>query len=45
VALGYVPAPLAASDKEFQIEILGDLRSARIQPQPLYDPNGGRMKA
>jgi dimethylglycine dehydrogenase len=44
VALGYVPAALAASADEFQIEILGALRPARIQPQPLYDPNGGKMK-
>ena len=45
VALGYVPAALAASDDEFQIEILGDMRTARIQPRALYDPNGGRMKS
>lgn len=44
VALGYVPAALASSADEFQVEILGDLRPARIQPQALYDPNGGRMK-
>ncbi len=44
VALGYVPAALASSQDEFQIEILGALRPARLQPQPLYDPNGGKMK-
>jgi dimethylglycine dehydrogenase len=44
VALGYVPAELATSDNEFEVEILGAMYSARIQSQPLYDPNGGRMR-
>jgi dimethylglycine dehydrogenase len=45
VALGYVPAALAKSDSPFEIEILGEMRPARIQHQPLYDPNSGRMKS
>ena len=45
VALGYVPAALAKSDSPFEIEILGEMRPARIQHQPLYDPNGRRMKS
>jgi len=44
VALGYVPADLARSDAIFEIEILGEMRPARIQHRPLFDPNGGRMK-
>jgi dimethylglycine dehydrogenase len=45
VAMGYVPAALAASDADFQIEILGEMRLARIQQRPLFDPTGGRMKS
>jgi dimethylglycine dehydrogenase len=45
VAMGYVPAALAAIDADFQIEILGEMRSARIQRRPLFDPSGGRMKS
>jgi len=44
VALGYVPAALAKPDTSFEVEILGEMRPARIQPQPLYDANGGRMR-
>ena len=44
VALGYVPAALAETEEAFEIEILGEMRPARIQHQPLYDPNGGQMK-
>lgn len=44
VALGYVPAALAKPETPFEVEILGEMRPARIQPQPLYDANGGRMR-
>lgn len=44
VAMGYVPAALAAADADFQVEILGEMRPARIQQQPLFDPGGGRMR-
>ena len=43
VALGYVPAELAASDGRFEIEILGDRRAATLQPEPLFDPKRERM--
>ncbi|MEX2647454.1 MAG: FAD-dependent oxidoreductase [Alphaproteobacteria bacterium] len=44
VAMGYVPAELAAADKGFAIEILGEMRPARVQAQPLHDPKGERMR-
>ena len=47
VALGYVPAHLAdgsAGDDGFEVEILGQMRPARLQREPLYDPAGERMR-
>jgi dimethylglycine dehydrogenase len=44
VAMGYVPTALAALDADFEIEILGDMRPAKLQRQPLFDPSGERMK-
>lgn len=45
VALGYVPADLAAPGTEgFEIEIIGRRRPARLQPEPLFDPAGERMR-
>lgn len=45
VAMGYVPAALAANDTDFRIEILGEMRPAKIQKKPLFDPDGGRMRS
>ncbi len=46
VALGYVPTELAAAGTEgFEIEIIGRRRPARLQPEPLFDPAGQRMRA
>jgi dimethylglycine dehydrogenase len=48
IALGYVPAPLADPDGPggagFEIEIIGRRRPARLQPEPLFDPQGPRMR-
>jgi dimethylglycine dehydrogenase len=44
IALGYVPASLASAASGFEIEILGDRRSASIASQPLHDPAGERMR-
>ena len=48
IALGYVPAGLAAPDgpggSGFEIEIIGRRRPARLQPRPLFDPDGTRMR-
>jgi dimethylglycine dehydrogenase len=49
IALGYVPAELASPDGPggtgFEIEIIGRRRPARLQPEPLFDPQGLRMRA
>jgi glycine cleavage system aminomethyltransferase T len=46
VALGYVPAEVLdqAADDGFSIEILGERRPARLQPDPLFDPTASRMR-
>jgi dimethylglycine dehydrogenase len=45
LAQGYVPKELAVDGSVgFQIEILGERREARIQPEPLFDPDGARMR-
>jgi len=43
VALAYVPNDLAGRNGSFEIEILGDRRAARLQPEPLFDPARTRM--
>lgn len=45
VALGYIPAELAAAEEGFSIEIVGRRREARVQPEPLFDPVGARMRS
>ena len=46
LALGYVPTELLAegTDGRFEIEIIGRRRPARIQPEPIHDPQGLRMR-
>jgi dimethylglycine dehydrogenase len=44
VVMGYVPAPLAARDDGFEIEIIGQRFRARPQREPLFDPKGERMR-
>jgi dimethylglycine dehydrogenase len=44
VALGLVPAALAAGGTALEIEILGDRRPAAIVSEPLFDPGGARMR-
>ena len=45
VALGYVPAALAAANSGFEIEIIGERRKAVRLDEPLFDPKGLRMRA
>jgi dimethylglycine dehydrogenase len=49
LAQGYIPAALAnggdGSGGGFEIEIIGDRRPAKIQHEPLFDPEGARMRA
>ena len=44
IALGYVPAAVAAASSGFEIEMLGERRPASLAPQPLHDPTGERMR-
>ena len=47
LAQGYVPRALAADTAHgaFEIEILGERCAATITPEPLFDPQGARMRA
>jgi dimethylglycine dehydrogenase len=44
LALGYVPASLAAADGGFEIEIIGERRRAVRLAAPVYDPSGALMR-
>ena len=44
IALGYVPAAVAAASSGFEIEMLGERRPASLAAQPLHDPMGERMR-
>jgi len=45
VAMGYVPKAIAEVVIGWQIEILGEMLPARLQPVPLFDANGSRMRS
>ncbi len=45
LAMAYIPAELCADAEAFEVEILGELKPARLQANPLYDPSGSRMRA
>jgi dimethylglycine dehydrogenase len=45
VALGFLPTPLIGEHRAVDIEILGEMRPARVVTQPLFDPEGARMRA
>ncbi len=44
VALGFVPRARAAAGLAVEIEILGQMRSARLITEPLLDPEGARLR-
>ena len=44
VALGFVPPGMIEDGAGFEIEILGDMRAARLIAEPLFDPQGERMR-
>ncbi|MXN66944.1 FAD-dependent oxidoreductase [Stappia sp. GBMRC 2046] len=46
LAQGYIPKELAGVTDEgaFEIEIIGERRKARINPEPLFDPQALRMR-
>ena len=45
LALGYVRSEHYRPEAEFTIEILGERRAARLQPRPVFDPDGARMRS
>jgi dimethylglycine dehydrogenase len=45
LALGYIPAALAAATDGFEIEIIGERRAAVRAPAAPFDPAGARMRA
>jgi dimethylglycine dehydrogenase len=45
LAAGYVPAELAREGARFEIDILGEMRTATVRLQPLYDPQGLRLRS
>ena len=44
LAAGYVPSALAREGERFEIDILGELRTATVHLQPMYDPEGVRLR-
>lgn len=44
VALGFLPADRADDAPDVEIEILGQMRPARVLATPLFDPDGSRMR-
>jgi len=44
VALGFVPLRMIAEGARFEIEILGERRAATLISEPLFDPEGARMR-
>ncbi len=45
LAAGYVPAELAREGARFEIDILGEMRTATVRLEPLYDPQGLRLRS
>jgi len=39
-----VPAPLARDGARFEIDILGEMRTAIVRLEPLYDPQGLKLR-
>jgi dimethylglycine dehydrogenase len=44
LAAGYVPTALAREGARFEIDILGQMRTATVRLEPLYDPQGLRLR-
>lgn len=44
VALGFLPTDLPDVASQVDIEILGQMRTARVLTKPLFDPDGARMR-
>ncbi len=44
VAMGYIESGALDAEADYGVEIIGDVRAARIQPEPLFDPKAERMR-
>jgi dimethylglycine dehydrogenase len=45
LAAGYVPTALAREGARFEVDILGEMRTATVRLEPLYDPQGARLRS
>lgn len=45
VALGYIDVAAYDEAAAYEIEIIGDMVKATIQPEPLFDPRGEKMRS
>jgi dimethylglycine dehydrogenase len=45
LAAGYVPTALARDGARFEIDILGEMRAATVRLEPLYDPQGQKLRS
>ena len=45
VAFGFVPPDMISDGNQFEIEILGEMRPARLFIDPLFDPQANRMRS
>jgi dimethylglycine dehydrogenase len=45
LAAGYVPTALAREGERLSIDVLGEMRSATVRLEPLYDPKGLRLRS
>jgi dimethylglycine dehydrogenase len=45
IALGYVNCDAYRPGGQYAVEVLGQLRTAELHSEPLYDPTGSRMRA
>jgi dimethylglycine dehydrogenase len=45
LAAGYIPTALARDGERFEIDILGEMRPATVRLEPLYDPQGLRLRS
>ncbi len=45
LAAGYVPTALARDGARFEIDVLGEMRAATVRLEPLYDPQGLRLRS
>jgi dimethylglycine dehydrogenase len=45
LAAGYVPAVMAREGERFEIDVLGQTCAATVRLEPLYDPQGTRLRS